>query len=214
MRDRLVAHMPHYAPYLARIPWLANARDAVPGLAGLSETVCRPVQTANLAEMAGRQLSPRRGWRDCRGKTGVSCSVTRSTPISTARTCMPRAPCWPQAGFRSSRRCLKAHHGPPCCGRTYLASGLVDEARAEARRLIAAYLPLVRQGAKIVGLEPSCLLTLRDELTAMKLGPEAEEIAAAAMMFEEFVVEHADRFKFTSLESQRAAAWSLPSKGA
>ena len=89
---------------------------------------------------------------------------------------------------------------PPCCGRTYLASGLVDEARAEARRLIAAYLPLVRPGRKIVGLEPSCLLTLRDELTAMKLGPEADEIAAAAMMFEEFVVEHADRFQFTALD--------------
>jgi Fe-S oxidoreductase len=63
---------------------------------------------------------------------------------------------------------------PPCCGRTYLAAGLVDEARNEARRLIAAYLPLVRKGARIVGLEPSCLLTLRDELTVMKLGAEAE----------------------------------------
>ena len=80
--------------------------------------------------------------------------------------------------------------------------GLVDEARAEARRLIAAYLPLVREGAKIVGLEPSCLLTLRDELTAMKLGPQAGEIAAAAMMFEEFVVAHAESFKFAPLDQK------------
>ncbi|MEM7634849.1 MAG: FAD-linked oxidase C-terminal domain-containing protein, partial [Pseudomonadota bacterium] len=39
LRDRLVAHMPRYAPWLARVPWLANARDAVPGLARLSETI-------------------------------------------------------------------------------------------------------------------------------------------------------------------------------
>jgi Fe-S oxidoreductase len=76
----------------------------------------------------------------------------------------------------------------------------VDEARKEARRLIDAYLPLVRDGAKVVGLEPSCLLTLRDELTVMKLGAEAEEIAGAAMMFEEFIIANADRFSFRPME--------------
>ena len=45
-------------------------------------------------------------------------------------------------------------------GRTYLAAGLVDEARAEARRTLAA---LSAVACPVVGLEPSCLLTLRDE---------------------------------------------------
>ncbi len=102
-------------------------------------------------------------------------------------------------GFRVHSPLPEGQTRPPCCGRTYLAAGLVDEARAEARRLIAAYLPLVRAGARIVGLEPSCLLTLRDELTVMKLGAQADEIAAAAMMFEEFIVAHADRFSFGPL---------------
>ncbi|WP_108881614.1 FAD-linked oxidase C-terminal domain-containing protein [Anderseniella sp. Alg231-50] len=199
LRDRLVAHMPRYAPYLARMPWLANARDAVPGLARLSETI---------AGLSGKRALPK--WRADSYRHGDAAGPADGTPVilfgDTFNTYFD------SENLRAARKVLavggfhvvsplpEGSSRPPCCGRTYLASGLVDEARAEARRLVAAYLPLVRAGARIVGLEPSCLLTLRDELTAMKLGEEAEEIAAAAMMFEEFVVAHADRFEFTPLE--------------
>jgi Fe-S oxidoreductase len=77
---------------------------------------------------------------------------------------------------------------PLCCGRTFLASGLVDEARREAQRMVEALTPHVRQGATIVGLEPSCLLTLRDEFLALGLGEAARELAARAMLIEEFLV--------------------------
>jgi Fe-S oxidoreductase len=199
LRDRLVAHMPRYAPFLARVPWLANARDTVPGLAGLSETI---------AGLSSKRSLPK--WRSDSYRHGGSAGPIDGTPVilfgDTFNTYFD------SENLRAARKVLAAggfkvvsplpegSSRPPCCGRTYLASGLVDQARAEARRLIAAYLPLVRAGAKIVGLEPSCLLTLRDELTAMKLGAEADEIAAAAMMFEEFVVAHAARFEFTPLE--------------
>ena len=199
LRDRLVAHMPRYAPYLARIPWLANARDTVPGLAGLSETI---------AGLSSKRNLPK--WRVDTYHHGDNVGPADGTPVilfgDTFNTYFD------SENLRAARKVLAAggfkvvsplpegSSRPPCCGRTYLASGLVDEARAEARRLIAAYLPLVRAGAKIVGLEPSCLLILRDELTAMKLGADAEEIAAAAMMFEEFVVANADRFEFTPLK--------------
>ncbi len=199
LRDRLVAHMPRYAPWLARVPWLANARDAVPGLARLSETI---------VGLSARRTLPK--WRADAYRHGEDAGPDDGQPVilfgDTFNT-------WFDSdNLRAARKVLTAggfkvvsplpdgSSRPPCCGRTYLASGLVDEARAEARRLIAAYLPLVRAGAKIVGLEPSCLLTLRDELTAMKLGEEAEEIAAAAMMFEEFVAANADRFRFSRLE--------------
>ncbi|HEU01302.1 MAG TPA: FAD-binding oxidoreductase, partial [Aurantimonas coralicida] len=77
---------------------------------------------------------------------------------------------------------------PLCCGRTYLAAGMADQAREEARRTIAALLPHVRAGRSIVGLEPSCILTLRDEFLALVPGEDAESVAAAAMLFEEFLV--------------------------
>ena len=66
---------------------------------------------------------------------------------------------------------------PLCCGRTYLGSGLVDEARTEARRLVAALLPQVERGAVIVGLEPSCLFSLRDEFLVLGLGDAARKLA-------------------------------------
>jgi Fe-S oxidoreductase len=76
---------------------------------------------------------------------------------------------------------------PLCCGRTFLAAGLVDQARAEGRRLIAAYQPLVDCGVPVVGLEPSCLLTLRDEALALGLGDDAKRMADKAVLLEEFI---------------------------
>jgi len=76
---------------------------------------------------------------------------------------------------------------PLCCGRTFLAAGLVDQARTEARRTIAALEPFVEKGIPIVGLEPSCLLTLRDEFTVLLPGEESAALARRAFLFEEFV---------------------------
>jgi Fe-S oxidoreductase len=79
-----------------------------------------------------------------------------------------------------------------CCGRTFLAAGMVDEARAEALRVLDALRPYVERGVRIVGLEPSCLLTLRDEYLVMALGAEAGPLAERALLFEEFLAEEAD----------------------
>ncbi|MBI4203849.1 MAG: hypothetical protein HY527_02375 [Betaproteobacteria bacterium] len=86
---------------------------------------------------------------------------------------------------------------PLCCGRTFLASGLVDEAKAEARRMLDALTPFVERGVPVVGLEPSCLLGLRDEFISMLPGGETAELALNAMLFEEFIAREmeAGRFK-------------------
>jgi glycerol-3-phosphate dehydrogenase subunit C len=76
---------------------------------------------------------------------------------------------------------------PLCCGRTYLAQGMVEQAAAEARRLLAALLPHARAGRWIIGAEPSCLLGLRDEYRALGLGDAAREVADKALLLEEFL---------------------------
>jgi FAD/FMN-containing dehydrogenase/Fe-S oxidoreductase len=76
---------------------------------------------------------------------------------------------------------------PLCCGRTFLAAGMVDKAREEARRTIDALKAAVEAGTPIVGLEPSCLLTLRDEYPSLLPGDDAKALAAHAQLFEEFV---------------------------
>lgn len=78
---------------------------------------------------------------------------------------------------------------PLCCGRTYLASGMVDQARAEARRVVAALTPAVKAGIPVVGLEPSCLLALRDEFYSLGLGAAVEPLAKQAWLFEEFLLQ-------------------------
>lgn len=76
---------------------------------------------------------------------------------------------------------------PLCCGRSRLAHGMIDAARAEARRVVAALLPYAERGLAVIGLEPACLLAIRDDYRALGLGEAAESVAGRAMLFEEFV---------------------------
>jgi Fe-S oxidoreductase len=76
---------------------------------------------------------------------------------------------------------------PLCCGRTFLAAGLIEEAKAEAHRTIDALKAAVAAGTPIVGLEPSCLLTLRDEYPSLLPGEDTKALAEHAQLFEEFV---------------------------
>ncbi len=76
---------------------------------------------------------------------------------------------------------------PLCCGRTFLSVGLVDEARREMQRTMDALAPYVARGLPIIGLEPSCLLTFRDELPALFKSELAEALAAKAFLLEEFL---------------------------
>jgi Fe-S oxidoreductase len=85
---------------------------------------------------------------------------------------------------------------PHCCGRTYLASGMVEEARAKLSALVDDLAPLAEAGVAIVGLEPSCLLTMRDEALAMGLGEKAANVSKQALLFEEFLAREAKAGRF------------------
>jgi Fe-S oxidoreductase len=76
-----------------------------------------------------------------------------------------------------------------CCGGACLSRGLVDQARARAEHMVARLAGAAEQGVPIVGAEPSCLLTLRDEYPAVLPGdPRAQAVAAAARLPEELLV--------------------------
>ncbi len=83
--------------------------------------------------------------------------------------------------------------GHRCCGRPMISKGLVDEARNAAADTVARLLPHAKEGLPIIGLEPSCLLSLKDEY--LHLLPESEDaklVASHAVMFEEFIAELAE----------------------
>jgi Fe-S oxidoreductase len=87
----------------------------------------------------------------------------------------------------------KRHSFPPgdyCCGRPMISNGMLDEAKARARRIIAILHPWAAEGRAIVGCEPSCILTIKDDYPALLRGEErrqAETLAAHCFTFEEFV---------------------------
>lgn len=84
--------------------------------------------------------------------------------------------------------------GHRCCGRPMISKGLVNEARRAARQTIARLTPFARQGLPIVGLEPSCLLSMRDDYYFLLPGDERVDLVAKhCFTFEEFIAQLADR---------------------
>jgi Fe-S oxidoreductase len=190
LHDRLVGWLPRYAPLASRLPWLFNLRDRVPGAPVLSEWV---------TGFSARRPLPR--WRadffrDAEAPVLEHPEVVlfadtfnryfeRET-IDAALTVLAAA------GYKAEvARPSDGTTRPLCCGRTFLAIGRVDEARREAERLVSALAPHIERGAAVLGLEPSCVIGLRDEIPAM-LGSEASRrLAQHAFMFEEFLLERA-----------------------
>src|SRR4029077_9670752 len=75
-----------------------------------------------------------------------------------------------------------------CCGRPLISKGMLDVARDHAAWNVAQLAPYARRGVAIVGLEPSCLLTLRDETVDLVRTDDARAVAKQALLFEEFLV--------------------------
>ena len=191
LRDRLVAYLPRYAPMAARAGGLLGLRD-LPGVAALSE---------RLTGFAAERSLPRfrRDFfkdSEADGRAGADRPGVVLLADTFNRWFEPE-------NLRAAVEVLRASDvaihplgsdgKPLCCGRTYLAAGLVDEARAEARRMVEALAPHMAAGRPVMGLEPSCLLTLRDEFLTLLPGSETERIAANAFLFEEWLVAAAGR---------------------
>jgi len=195
-RERLVAYLPRYAPIVRRLAPMLNLRNRVPMLARLVERWTGMSAKRALPCWSSRPY--RAGERDEGTGAEVVLFVDTFNRWFEPENARAAAAVLRRAGYRV----IEATPGsdrPLCCGRTFLATGLVDEAKAEARRMLAALKPYLDRGVAIVGLEPSCLFTLRDEFLALLPDGEAKALAARAKLFEEFVAEEAaaGRFKLT-----------------
>jgi FAD/FMN-containing dehydrogenase/Fe-S oxidoreductase len=170
--DRLIAYLPRYAPIAARVALLLNLRNRIPAVARLGERLFALSAGRKLPEWASR---PYRGASSGAGREVVLLVDTFNRYFEpenarAAERVLARARYRVLAPDPASGR-------PLCCGRTFLAMGLVDEARHEAKRTLDALAPHVAAGTPIVGLEPSCLLTLRDELPAILPGTATKALS-------------------------------------
>jgi len=74
-----------------------------------------------------------------------------------------------------------------CCGRPMISKGMLEVAREHALYNVNLLAPYAEQGIPIIGCEPSCLLTLRDEYPDLVSDPRVATVAAQSFMIEEFL---------------------------
>jgi len=191
LRDRLVAYLPHYAPLASRFAWLANLRNESPLLralfekvAGISAKRALPAFRSDTFQPAAEAFGPADGREVVLFADTFNRNYERENLDAALRVLVA-------GGYRVYLPKPAGGNRPICCGRTFLSAGLVDQARTELDRLVQTYAPFAARGVAIVGLEPSCLLTLRDELLSLRNDETAKTIGAHALLFEEFLVREA-----------------------
>ncbi|MFQ5994538.1 MAG: FAD-binding and (Fe-S)-binding domain-containing protein [Acidiferrobacterales bacterium] len=193
LRDRAVAYLPRYAARAARVGPLLNLREQLPGARTISE---------RLLGVSARRSLP--AWRrdfftaDTHG-SGLRANGKRPVVlfVDTFNNYFePDNARAAQAVLAAGGYDVQVPKGvdgrPLCCGRTFLAAGLVDEAKTEAHRMLDTLEPYVERGTPIIGLEPSCLFTLRDEFRVMLPGRATDELAERALLLEEFLAREDD----------------------
>jgi len=76
-----------------------------------------------------------------------------------------------------------------CCGRPAISKGLLDQVRWDIRHNIDLLLPYAKAGTPIIGIEPSCILTLREDYLDLLPGPDTALVAEQAITIDEFLYE-------------------------
>ncbi|MGJ5010756.1 FAD-binding and (Fe-S)-binding domain-containing protein [Bradyrhizobium oligotrophicum] len=192
LRDRLVAYLPRYADMAARLAPLVNLRNHVAPLRALMERVAGisarrklPAFRTDTFRVDADAFGPADGrevvlFGDTFNRVYERENLDAALRVLIAggyRVYVPK----PADGGRAL-----------CCGRTFLSAGLIDEAKSELQRLVETYAPFASRGVPIIGLEPSCLLTLRDELLSLRNDATAKTISAHALLLEEFLAREAE----------------------
>jgi Fe-S oxidoreductase len=208
VKDWIVASLPDYVHRASRFAGLLNLRNRSPLLARLGEKL--------LGFSARRSLPV---WQRRHFFNSAPKTATVDQVMSSARPVVLFVDTFngyfESANAHAALRVLQAagytvHVATKwladgkhlCCGRTYLASGMVAEARAKALEVIDALLPFADKGIPIVGLEPSCLLTLRDEMLSMGLGAPARTVASCALLLEEFLARESGAGRLEGLKKK------------
>ncbi len=203
LHDRLVGWLPRYAPFAARHPGLFNLRDRSPVMRKASQVFANFSTRRSLPTWRADIYRDRSDWSYAAAKAGESGrdvmlfadtfnryfereNLDAALRVLTA------------GGYRVHAVMPKDGDSRPlCCGRTFLSVGQVDQARQEMERTLAALAPYVLRGMSVIGLEPSCLFTFRDELPALIKSEPANALSGQALLLEEFLAREQKQSRLT-----------------
>jgi FAD/FMN-containing dehydrogenase/Fe-S oxidoreductase len=195
LKDKLIAYLPRYAPWAAKFAGVLNLRNQFPWLAKIAESMTglsaqRSWPTWQSDHFFSKQQPDVSKQEVLQSTKPVVLFVDTFNGFFESSNATAALGVLQAAGYSVHIASKDAHSGSQghlCCGRTFLANGMVEQAREQAQALVNALLPFAQKGIAIVGLEPSCLLTLRDEALVLGLGESAELVSAHAVLFEEFL---------------------------
>jgi FAD/FMN-containing dehydrogenase/Fe-S oxidoreductase len=203
IRTKLFAHQPELAHAISGSPlasvvnwtgrqrWLRAVGESVLGVT--AERELPPFARTTFRQWFLRQTWPERGPR----VVMFSDSFTNHHAPGVARAAA--------TFLRATGHTVELPGPSVCCGRTYLSKGAIHDAQVRALKTVETLFPYAEAGVPIVGLEPSCILTLRDEFLSLLPGePRAELVADAAMTFDEYVDRRADAGAFDDVQWQPA----------
>ena len=217
LRDMAVAYLPQYASIISNTPGLAallNLRNHIAPIAKLQEWLMgisaqRSLPTwrsrtfwSNKKQVAAHHFTPDQlNTPNQQGNKGVVLLADTFNAYFENENLQAALKVLKEAGYRvhipqknkaenktkPTNTCSKEF----CCGRTYLAAGMVDQAKETLGELVDHLAPYAEKGIPIIGLEPSCLFTLKDEALVMGFGERAITISKHAQLLEEFLASEA-----------------------
>ncbi|HEU4662281.1 MAG TPA: FAD-linked oxidase C-terminal domain-containing protein [Pseudolabrys sp.] len=197
LHDRLVGWLPRYAPYAARMPWLFNLRDRLPGAATLSEAIAGFSARRSLPRWRSDVFTESDAGKQGDGAREVVLFADTFNRYFERENLDAAVSVLAAAGYRvHMARPANGSSRPLCCGRTFLAVGNVAAAKHENERVLSALSTYIGRGVPVIGLEPSCIYTFRDELPALMKSDEARALAAGSFLFEEFVAHERKEGRF------------------
>lgn len=211
LRDLAVAYLPQYAATISNIPFLPsllNLRNHIAPISKLQEWVMGISAQRSLPIWKSKtfwnqktndsyQYTPEQLASNADGKGVVLLADTfnayfedenlqaalKVLKAAGYRVHIPSKQSKKQSQAAKANTCSKEF----CCGRTYFAAGMVDKAKETLGELVDHLAPYAEKHIPIIGLEPSCLFTLKDEALVMGFGERAVSVSKKAQLLEEFL---------------------------
>lgn len=198
LRTQLFAHQPTVARFLSGTPlaslvnWLGRRQL----LRRMGEKLFGVSAERSLPSFARQTF---RQWFRRQARAGVGDPVVLfSDSFNTYHTPAPLKAA--AQFFHATGHSVEVPEARLCCGRTLLSKGKVSAAQRRALRTVEVLYPYAEKGLPIVGLEPSCILALRDEFLDLLPGePRAEAVADVVYTFGEYVSERAEDGAFENV---------------
>ncbi len=204
-RSKFFAHIARYSRTGSKFAPLANLGAASPLGRLLSKTILGVHPNRELPKLATTTLTQ---WFNYRHTARVQ-GTRKGTVALFNDTFMNYN--YPEIGIAAVELLEAAGYqvqlaNAECCGRPMISKGMLNEAASQARYNVDRLYPFADQGVPIIGCEPSCLLTFRDEYPEFCRDDRAAKVAAHSYLIDEFLAMLAERgeldLQFTDLEKK------------